>query len=62
MTHTSTTTVDNRDTACEAAPAFGWNWPDETRLAAFAAEADREEEADRMPENSAEYAALYFVS
>ncbi len=61
-------TVTTSDNACETSPVFGWDWPDEARLAAFAAqddrvaENDREEQADRLLENNVEYAALYFVS
>ena len=68
MTYNTTTTVDSRDNAYGATPVFGWGWPDEARLAAFAEQADRTEQndrveqTDRMLENNAEYAALYFVS
>ncbi len=57
--NTAATDVEIRDNAY---------WPDEARLADFAAPADRVAQNDRMEqtdqtiENNPEYAALYFVS
>jgi len=67
-TQNITTTVEIHDNAYGTTPGFGWGWPDEARLAAYAeqdvraAQADRMEETDRTLENNSEYAALYFVS
>ena len=62
MTTQNTTTVDSRDNAYGTTLVFGWNWPDEAQLAAFAEQDDRAEQADRTIENDSEYATLYFVS
>jgi hypothetical protein len=67
-TKTITTSSELRDNAYETIPGFGWDWPDEARLTAFAEQVDRTEQNDRVEqtdrtlENNAEYAALYFVS
>ena len=37
-------------------------WPDEALLSDSTEMAERTEQADRLLENTAEYAALYFVS
>ncbi len=72
--NTTTNVSDSRKTADEATSIFGWGWPDEARLAAFAeqnvlvASSDRAEMVHRMEptgqpsENNFAYAALYFVA
>ena len=67
-TQDTATTVEIRDRAYGTTPVFWWGWPDEARLIAFAAQADRAEQDDqaeqgyRTMESNLEYAALYFVS
>jgi hypothetical protein len=62
------TTAEIHANAHETNSVFGWDWPDEARLAEFAEETaraekvNRLEQADPFVENIAEYAALYFVS
>ena len=46
----------------ETTPVFGWEWPDEARLADFAGKNDRVEQAEQPPEDDPEYATLYFVA
>ncbi len=61
-TETETTPIEIHDNAYETTPVFGWGWPNEALLAAFAEEDDRVEQPDRPLEDSSEYAILYFVS
>ena len=61
-TPNTTPTVEIRDNANETTPAFGWEWPDEARLADFAEKDDRVEQIDQAVKDDSAYAALYFVS
>jgi hypothetical protein len=73
-TENTATTVEIHANAYGTASIFGWGWPDEANLTAFAEQdvraeqadqtekTDRVKQIDRMLENNAEYAALYFVS
>ncbi len=61
-TEIETSQLEVCDNAYESTPVFGWGWPDEALLAAFAQEDDRVEQADQPIEDSSEYAILYFVS
>jgi hypothetical protein len=64
----NTAAVAIRDNTCETATIFGWGWPDEAQLAAFAEQGDRAAENDRAPQtdrlarDDVAYAALHFVS
>ncbi len=61
-TEIETTPIEICDIAFETTPVFGWGWPDEALLAAFAEEDDQVEQPDGPLEDSSEYAILYFVS
>jgi hypothetical protein len=62
MITSNATAVNNHEIVYETIPVCGWEWPDEAVLSDFAEKNDRMEQADRIPEHNAEYAALYFVS
>jgi hypothetical protein len=66
MTAQNTTpTVEIRADAFGTTPVFGWGWPEEANLAAFAEQAEmahRLEQAEQPVENDFEYATLYFGS
>ena len=69
-TQDTATTVEIRDNAYETRespsfggiPVFGWDWPDEDRLADFAGKDDGVKQAEQLPEDDPAYATLYFVS